>query len=175
MKNLQMLTTILLTAILLFGMEAFGQKIPAVDKSPADISYLRKDKETVAKVVYSRPMKNGREIFGGIVPFEKVWRTGANEATEIKFFKDVTFGGQMVKAGTYSLFSIPGDAKWTIILNSGLDQWGAYSYKDDLDVVRVEGTVSQGDEVEAMAILFHENTLIIAWDKTRVSVPVAFE
>lgn len=175
MKNLQILTTILLTAIMLLSVEVLGQKIPAVDKSPADISYLRKDKETIAKVVYSRPMKNGREVFGGIVPFEKVWRTGANEATEIKFFKDVTFGGKMIQAGTYSLFSIPGEAKWTIILNSGLDQWGAYSYKQDLDVVRVDGAVSQGEEVEALAILFHENQLIIAWDKTRVSVPVSFE
>lgn len=175
MKKLLTLTAIIMAFALLQTTDVLGQKIPAVDKSPADISYLRKDKQAIAKVIYSRPMKNGRTIFGDLIPYDKVWRTGANEATEIKFFKDVTFGGKKVAAGTYSLFSIPGESKWTIILNAGLDQWGAYSYKEDQDVVRVEGAVSAGDEVEAMAIIFHEDQLIIAWDKTRVSVPVSVE
>lgn len=76
------------------------------------------------KIVYGRPLKNGRTIFGGIIPYDKVWRTGANEATEITFYKDVVFGGQAVKAGTYSLFTIPGKKEWTFILNKDLDIWG---------------------------------------------------
>src|SRR5690606_15950790 len=82
----------------------------------------------VASITYCEPFKKDRDIFGGLVPYGKVWRTGANEATEITFKKDVTFAGVAVKAGTYSLFTIPEKGEWTIILNPELKQWGSYGY-----------------------------------------------
>ena len=96
---------------------ALGQSFAKVDKSTLDIAYLphnfAHDRENgelaIAKVTYSRPLKKDREIFGNLVPYGKVWRTGANESTEIKFYRDVNFGGQHIKAGTYSLFTIPGE------------------------------------------------------------------
>ena len=75
-------------------------------------------------VTYGRPYKKERKIFGGLEPYGKVWRTGADQATQITFEKDGTFGGKPVKAGTYTLFTIPNPDEWTIILNSQLGQWG---------------------------------------------------
>src|SRR5215217_3111 len=110
-----------------------AQKFKGLDKSPRDIAYFpdgfahdRKDGDkALVKVSYSRPFLKGREIFGKQEPYGKVWRVGADEATEIKFYQDATFGDKKVKAGTYSLFSIPGEKEWTVILSSDLDYWGA--------------------------------------------------
>lgn len=158
-----------------FATDANAQKFSDIDKSVADIAYYRTERGAppIVKVVYGRPLKKGREVFGSLVPFGKVWRTGANEATEIKFFKDVTFGGKQVKAGTYSLFSIPGESEWTIILSSDLDVWGAYSYKESSDVVRVTvPSSSDGKSLEAFSITFNGSNLVLGWDKTRVEVPI---
>lgn len=165
---------------------AHGQSFAKMDKSILDIAYLpnnfahdRENEElAIAKVVYSRPFKKDREIFGGLVPYGKVWRTGANEATEIKFYRDVNFGGEQVKAGTYSLFTIPGELSWVIILNSDLDYWGHYSYNENSDILRVEVPSKSLDEsVEAFTIQFSEKgesskKMMIAWDKTLVEVSI---
>jgi hypothetical protein len=116
-------------ATLLTTGNAFSQDLPDLDKSPADIAYyppkIATDRDAAKtpsiKVVYSRPQKNGRVVFGQLEPFGKVWRAGANESTEIKFYKDVKFGGKDIKAGTYTLYAIPEKDKWTVIINSGLD------------------------------------------------------
>lgn len=156
----------------------YAQKYPDLDSSPADISYLRdKSKLPLVKVIYSRPQKKGRTIFGELEPYGKVWRTGANEATEIKFFKDAKFGGKDIKAGTYSLFTIPEKDQWTIILNSELDTWGAYSYKPEKDILRVVvKPITAHAAIEALTIFFKDTEqggdLIIAWDKTQVEVPI---
>ena len=171
--------TFLMAGLLLSANSVFAQKMPGVDKSPADISYYRTERGAApsVKVVYSRPMKKDREVFGGIVPFGETWRTGANEATEIKFYQDVTFGGVDVKAGTYTLFTIPGKEEWGVMLNSELDQWGAYRMDADKTVARTTAAVSMGDEsVEAFTIAFKTVDggahMILAWDKTRVEVPI---
>lgn len=158
-----------------FATDANAQKFSDIDKSVADIVYYRTERSAPAiiKVVYGRPLKKGRDVFGGLVPYGKVWRTGANEATEIKFFKDVTFGGKQVKAGTYSLFTIPGEKEWTIILSTDLDVWGAYSYKESSDVIRTSVPVtSAGKSLEAFSITFNGSNLALGWDKTRVEVPI---
>jgi len=179
MKPLLTLITTFLVLLFLIPTDADAQKFPALDKSPADISYYRVNKRPVVKVIYSRPQKNDREIFGSLVPFDKVWRTGANECTEIKFYQDVVLGGQEVKAGTYALFTIPGQERWTIILNNGLDQWGAFGYDVAEDALRLEVPAGQTNEVvEAFAIVFPEAedgsaTMVLAWDKTQVEVPLA--
>jgi hypothetical protein len=127
-------------------------------------------------VTYGRPYKKGREIFGGLEKYGQVWRTGADQATEITFAKDVTFGGKPVKAGTYTLFTIPNENEWTIILNSQLKQWGAYEYDKhkDKDVLQVTVPVKKLDKVvEQHTIRFTpENDMIIEWDQTQVTVPV---
>ena len=152
-------------------------QFPALDKSPADISYYRVNKEPVAKVIYSRPQKNDREIFGGLVPYDKIWRTGANECSEIKLYQDVLFGDQEIPAGTYALFTIPSVEKWTIILNKGTDQWGSYGYDAAEDVARIEVPVEKMKEsIEAFAITFLEadmgSKMVLAWDHTMVAVPI---
>lgn len=189
---------IVLLLFLLLGttLELSAQKFSGLDKSPLDVSYYphdfahdRKfapdkiggaDAVAVVRVLYSRPAKKEREVFGKLIPFGKVWRLGANEATEIKFYQDVTFGGRMVKAGTYALFAIPDQKEWTIVLNSELDHWGAYSYKENLDVLRVVIPVKNtADVVENLAIAFEKadakaTTMRIAWDKTMVEVAIGW-
>src|SRR5258707_15507366 len=115
-----------LFAILLTATVSYAQ--PSHPKSPHD-TVKTKD----ITVTYGRPYKKGREIFGKLEPFGKVYRCGADEATQITFDKDVTFGDKPVKAGTYALFVIPEEKQWTIILNSKLGQWGAYDYDKNKD------------------------------------------
>jgi hypothetical protein len=123
-------------------------------------------------VIYSRPGKNDREVFGKLIPYGKVWRTGANEATEIKFYQDVELAGKKVKEGTYSLFTIPGEKEWTIILNSDMDYWGAYSYNPKNDVLRVTAPATQiSTPVENFTIQFDKGVMKLVWDKTLVEVP----
>lgn len=125
-------------------------------------------------ISYGQPSKRGRKIFGELVPYGKVWRTGANEATEITFDSDVEFGGKQVKAGTYSLFTIPNENEWTIILNSSRKQWGAFEYDKikDKDVAQVTVPVTKSTEpVEELTMSFdEENTLTIAWDDVKTAV-----
>ena len=107
--------------------------------------------------------------------FGKVWRTGADEATEITFSKDVIFGGKPVKAGTYTLFTIPEKEEWTVILNGQLGQWGAYDYDQHKakDVVQVKVPAKKLDEpVEQLTIRFAGTDMIIEWDQTQVAVPI---
>jgi hypothetical protein len=164
-------------------------KFPNTDASPVDIAYfplnaakVKKDDPTkpIVKVVYSRPAKKGREIFGGLEPFDKVWRVGANESTEIRFYKDVTIGDKKIKAGIYSLFAIPNKDKWSFIINSDVDKWGAYNYDQTKDIVRVEvPTKTLPTTVEALAITFAKTdtgaNLVLGWDNTLVELPIAFK
>lgn len=128
-------------------------------------------------VTYGRPYKKGRVIFGGLEKYGQVWRTGADEATEITFDKDAQFGGQPVKAGTYTLFTIPDETEWTIILNSKLGQWGAYDYNEykNKDVLRTAVPVKKLDQVvEQLTIRFSpDNDMIIEWDQTQVQIPIS--
>ncbi|MBP6794807.1 MAG: DUF2911 domain-containing protein, partial [Saprospiraceae bacterium] len=112
---------------------------------------------------------------GGLVPYDAVWRTGANNATEITFKKDVTVAGKMVKAGTYSLFTIPTAKDWSLILNSELKQWGAYGYDKvkDKNVLEVKvPSMTTDTETEMFTIAATDKGFDILWDKTKVSVPV---
>lgn len=132
------------------------------------------------KVVYGQPSKRGRVIFGSegsnsLEKYGKVWRTGANEATEITFKNDVMFGGKHVKAGTYTLFTIPNEKEWSVILNSQLGQWGAYDYEkikgSDVAQVKVPVTANK-TPVEKLTITPANASLAIAWDNVSISVPI---
>lgn len=127
-------------------------------------------------VTYGQPAKKGREIFGGLVPYGQVWRAGADEATEITFVKDGTLGGKPVKAGTYTLFVIPTEKSWTVILNSQLKQWGAYEYdkhkaKNVLEVAAPVNAI--GSAVESFTIKVAGGQLIFEWDKTQAAVSIS--
>jgi hypothetical protein len=143
-----------------------------MDMASFPSSYKISDK--IVKVTYSRPQIKGRDL-QKLAPPLKVWRTGANEAAEITFYKDVVFGGKEVKAGTYSLFTIPSsDGDWTVIINRAKNVWGSYYYKQDQDVIRVSGKVTKTEKnIEAFSMMFDKNmTLKMGWGKTIISVPI---
>jgi hypothetical protein len=174
MKKTMLLSALICAFTLLCAKHASAQKFAKLDKSPLDIAYYKTDRNAppMVKVIYSRPQLKGRDL-SQLAPNGKVWRTGANEATEIKFYKDTNFGGKPVKAGTYTLFTIPGETEWTVILNKDLDVWGAYSYNEANDALRVKAPVSKGDSVEAFSIAFDDSNMYLAWDTTRAVVPVS--
>jgi hypothetical protein len=192
-KNTTIMKKKLLILALLFcsilGVNA--QKFKGLDKSPMDMAYYpdefahdRKfapqkvgDKAYI-RLTYSRPAKKERVVFGKLVPYGKVWRVGADEATEIKFYEDVTIQGKALKAGVYSLFIIPNEKEWTIIFNTDLDVWGAYSYNEAKDVLRATVSPQKLDvAVENLTINFgkgndKEALMNVAWDNVMVSLPI---
>jgi hypothetical protein len=136
---------------------------------------------TDIEITYHRPNVSGRAIFGSLVPYGMVWRTGANNATRISFSTAVKFGGADVPPGTYALFTIPGPDEWTIILGKGTEQWGAYSYDKKNDVVRVTTKPQQRPQaVESFTIAFAQVEreavqLELAWDRVAVPVRIAVD
>ncbi len=164
---------------LAFSTEAVAQEFSGMDNSPMDMaafptSYKEADK--TIRIIYSRPQLKGRSM-EELAPEGKVWRTGANEAPEITFYQDVSFGGKDIKAGTYSLFTIPGQGEWTVALNKNLNQWGAYSYDEAADVARIKVPhKTDSKSLEEFSIAFKEVDggahMVIGWDKTRVAVPI---
>lgn len=164
-------------------------KYPILDASPLDVLYyplnavkVKKGDPSmpIIKIVYSRPAKKGREVFGVLEQFDKVWRLGANENTEISFAKTVTIGDKKIKAGTYSFFAIPTKDSWTIIVNKQTDRWGAFSYDEVNDVARVVVPITKTEKVvENFSMTFVESTeganLFMAWDKTQVMLPIVFK
>ena len=191
-KSLSLIAALIIAVV--FTNQSNAQQFGEIDPSPMDVaaypsSYRASDK--VVRITYSRPQLKGRKM-SKLAPAGKVWRTGANEVPEITFYRDVTFGGTPVKAGTYSLVTIPGEKEWTVILSKQLNVWGAYFYKDSEDVARVKGTVrkfgkgvddttikfgrrnpKELDFLEIFSITFEEDmTMVMGWGNTLVSVPV---
>ena len=182
---------ILLFTVLLFSfLFSFSQavKLPEVDKSPLDVSYYPanypilkiQNKATdplVARVIYSRPQKQGRKVFGELVEYGKVWRLGANEATEIEFYQDVKIGGKKISKGRYTLYALVNENSWTMILNKDTDTWGAFKYDSKKDVVRTDVPAQKTDDtVESMSMWFEKSTsglsLVVAWEQIKVSLPI---
>ncbi|MBI3883534.1 MAG: DUF2911 domain-containing protein [Sphingobacteriales bacterium] len=180
---------LILSAII--SIKVNGQSsFPALDKSPMDMFYYptaypflkvqEKVKEPLtARVIYSRPQKKERVIFGGLVAYGKVWRLGANEATEIDFFRPVKINGKAVAAGRYTMYCIPDTNKWTIIINKDTDTWGSFSYDIKKDIVRVELPVEKQTVLNESLIMVFEKAkkganLIMAWDDVEVKLPIVF-
>ena len=160
-----------------FSYSSYGQEFKALDKSPLDmIEYpAQRGVDKVMRVLYSRPQLKGRE-FNKIVSNGKLWRTGANESTEITFFKSMNFGGKKISPGSYTLYTIPGAKEWTIIINSATHTWGSYNYKESDDIMRIIVPVSKSKKsLEALSMAFEalDNgaNLHIGWDDIRVAVP----
>lgn len=123
---------------------------------------------------YSSPSVKGRTIWGGLVPYGKVWRTGANEATTFEVSSDVNIEGQTLAAGKYALFTIPNADKWTVIFNSQPDQWGSYDRDAANDVLSVDVTPQASEQhVEAMEFVLEDGTVILKWEKLEVPIKVA--
>ncbi len=150
---------------------------PKLDASPMDLALYRdQNDEPVARVIYSRPQKRDREVFGKLVPYGEVWRTGANEASEITLYKDMKVADVVVDAGTYSLYTIPEEKEWTVILSQSTNQWGAYEYKDEDDLVRIKAPVrNTSNSIEALSMTFERTEkgtdLLIGWDDRYIKVP----
>lgn len=131
------------------------------------------------EITYSRPAAKGRKIFGDLVPYNKLWRTGANAATKIVLTEPVEIGGKKLDSGTYVLYAIPGVDTWEIIINKGLKNWGIDGYKESEDVIRFNAAPSKTKKkVESFTMEFSDVKptsciLEIKWDRTSVDIPIA--
>lgn len=131
---------------------------------------------TNISIEYSRPSVRGRKIFGELVPFEKVWRLGANACTKITIDHYLKFGDQLLKPGTYAMFAFPDEERWTVVFNTDIEQWGSNNYNSELDVVSLEVIAEEFDftetlEIEIEDITLYSGTLSISWEKTKIEMP----
>ena len=174
------------------AVNAQAQAWPKLDKSPLDVVYFpnnfalnklddKKPSEKLQfRVLYSRPQKNNRAVFGAdIVPYGKVWRLGANEATELDLFAPAKIGGKTIPVGRYTLYALVDENDWTFIINKVTDIWGAYKYEESKDIVRIKVPVVKLDtEVEALACTVEKTNngakLIFAWDHVSAALPISF-
>jgi len=122
---------------------------------------------------YGRPNVKGREVWGGLVPYGKVWRTGADEATTVTFSDDVKVEGQELPAGTYGLFTIPGEDEWTVIFNKTADQWGAFDYDAKQDALRVMVKPEKEEHVESLDFVIADASIVLRWEL--LAVPFRIE
>ena len=181
---------------LILGMTLVKAQSPAqspaqsspLDSSPLDMSYYPVDYPVlkiqdkisdplIARVVYSRPQKRGRKLFGDLIGYGQVWRLGANEATEIEFFRDVKIDNKTVKKGRFTLYALVNTDSWTLILNKETDTWGAFRYDSSKDVLRTTVPVEKRTDVEeAFSMAFQKvgkgADLLITWDDVLVKFPI---
>lgn len=178
MKTSHTFKTIVFSLLMLISFTIQAQDFPDLDVSPMDAASFPsnyKVSNKLIKVIYSRPQLKGRAL-SKMTPKFEVWRTGANEATQITFYKDAMLGSTKIKAGTYSLFTIPDEKEWTVIINSDTNEWGAYTYEKSKDVARLKVPVKQTEKsIEAFTMTFEEATdgatLYMGWGNLVVAVP----
>ena len=178
MKTTRLITCIAFALTLLLTFNAEAQKFKDLDKSPMDAASFPSDykvPDKLIKIVYSRPQLKGRDIDDLAKP-GKVWRLGANEAAELHVYTDMKLDGKDVKKGTYTVYAIPGEKEWTIIISSDLNVWGSYFYNENNDVARITVPVTEGKEsLEAFSIAFKKSDdgvhMHMGWGTLRVAVP----
>jgi hypothetical protein len=168
--------------LIFINLQTFASKVdsiikPQVRSSPIQIANLKTAENQYIKCTYGQPMKKGRVVFGNVVPYNKLWRTGANEATEITFSCNFRIGETILPAGTYTLFSIPQKDIWTIILNSVLGQWGDFSYDSTKNVLRTEvQAIKNSDIYEGFTIQINDKQpnfdINLLWDDVKVTIPI---
>lgn len=187
MKTVFLLATGLLLAIAVRAQDSLH--VPPLDKSPMDMSYWpdqypilkfqgKVTAPPVARVIYGRPQKDGRVIFGGIIRYNELWRLGANESTEIEFYQNVKIGGKPVPKGKYTIYCIPEPAEWTFILNKDTDSWGAFIYDKRKDVLRLKVKVKTlSTPTEAFSIYFDKTAaganMVVSWDAVSAALPIS--
>jgi hypothetical protein len=171
---------IIVAALVLIGFVGFQYMKSQTKKASPEETAVFTVGDLTLTVNYSRPFTKGRDIFGGLVPYGKVWRTGANEATTVEASRDFTFGGNAVKAGKYTLWTIPGPDEWTVILNSKMYGWGVNfdgeSPRDPIaDVATVKTSVrhlmAPVDQF-TIAVEGEPSELTLSWSDIQVGVPV---
>lgn len=186
-------TTLLLLLTLGILPTLQAQDFPDLDKSPMDMAYYpqraafrnfaktdaeREAGQPIMRVIYSRPQKKDRVVFGELIKYGEMWRIGANEATEITFFQDVKVGDQPIKAGRYTMYAMVNESEWTIYFSLDLDGWGHYAFKaEDSSVAEITVPVSKTKEpIEALGLFFEDSEdgahLVIGWDDVAVRVPI---
>lgn len=173
---------VILLFTVLFITEGQSQSFNKLDDVPHDIAYYRESQVTkpLVKVIYGRPTFEGEEeVFGSKIPFNELWRTGANEATEVKIYKDVLIANKIVTAGTYVVYTIPGEKHWEIILNSDTDVIGAYQYNPAFNVIKLTVPVLKAEKLNTFSIDFKKTKdnqilMVFAWGSTRVRMPLDF-
>jgi hypothetical protein len=164
------LQSTLILAFTLFSLFASSQDKPK--PSPASTATGKAGNVNIT-ITYSAPSVKGRTIWGALVPFGKVWRTGANDATTFEIDGDVKIEGNSLAKGKYSLFTIPGEREWTIIINSNAKQWGAFSYKAEDDVIRFKVKSSKSASFnEALKFQVENGNVSILWENLAVSFNV---
>ena len=172
-----MKTLSLLVSALLFSTAQLFAQLQTPQPSPLSTVSQRVGLVDVT-VTYSRPSARGRKVTGDLVPYDKVWRTGANQATKVSLSDEMSVAGTKVSAGDYALFTIPGKKSWTVILNKNTEQSGTGSYKEEEDALRVDVPVSTAKETyETFTIGFSnlsetKATLYLAWENTKVAIPL---
>lgn len=178
MKKSTFITTIAFAFVMLLTTNVNAQKFAKLDKSPMDAAAYPasyKESNKLIKIVYSRPQLKGREL-ETLIPLDKVWRTGANEAAELTLYKDMKLGNTNVKAGTYTFYILAGEEECTAIISKDLNVWGSYFYKKDNDVARLAVPVESADEsLEAFSIAFAKSdsgvNMHLGWGNGRLTVP----
>jgi hypothetical protein len=178
MKTTRLISTIAFAFTLLLSFNAEAQKFSELDKSPMDASSYPsnyKESNKLIKIVYSRPQLKGREVYDLAKP-GKVWRLGANEAAELNVYTDMELNGTKIEKGTYTVYAIPGEKEWTIIVSTDLNVWGSYFYDEKNDVARITVPTSEGSKsLEAFSIAFKKSDdgihMHMGWGTVRVAVP----
>ncbi len=162
----KILFTLLLAGFGLFSLSA--QMDRSERKSPPAKAEQKIGKATVV-INYSQPSARKRKIYGDLVPYGKVWRTGANEATTFETNQDLMINGKKLPAGKYALFTIPGENEWTIIFNKKHQQWGAFDYDESLNVLTLKARPEKIDHQEKMTFDINKNGEVhLDWANTRV-------
>jgi hypothetical protein len=170
--------------------QTVGNPAPPVDKSPMDMSYCPKDypvlkaqnkatEQPLARIIYSRPQKNGRVVFGELIKYGELWRLGANEATEVEFYKDVKIEGKKLAKGKYTMYCIPNATSWQLIFNKDNDTWGSFKYESKKDVLRTTVNITTVETVtESFSVFFEKSlttstyNLVFMWDNVRCALPI---
>lgn len=168
----RLLSLLMVTAFMYIGFSACGQDNKEARPSPpAKVTGTAGGANVT--IDYSQPSVKGRKIFGGLEPWGKVWRAGANEATTIEFDKDVKINGQALPKGKYAFFAIPNENEWTLIFNKTASQWGAFRYKQEDDALRVKVQPAKTPSlVEKLNYTIGGNKVTLAWENTAVSFNV---
>jgi len=166
-------TLVLALALVLVALPALAQRGDDSDRVSKNGKVGGTIDGVTVTLEYGRPNVKERQIWGGLVPYGEVWRTGANEATTITFGSDVTVEGQPLAAGTYSLFTIPGEEEWTVIFNNTAQQWGAFKYDAGQDALRVTVQPRPHDMVESMDFQIEGGEVVLTWEKLAVPFTVA--
>jgi hypothetical protein len=168
-------SVLVLALVTLISTNVAAQEFSGLDKSPMDQATYPsdyKDANKMVKVTYSRPQLKDRPV-SKLAPNGAIWRTGANEAAEITLYQDMMLGKKLVKKGTYTMYTIPGEKSWTTILSTDLNVWGSYFYNEKNDVVRISSEKMKADDkLEAFSIAFtkekNDIAMFMGWGNLRI-------